>query len=209
MTSPAPVVLTGRRVRLVPLALSHVPALAEAAAGDRSTFGLTTVPDGVDATSRYVEGMLAEQAAGDRVPFVTILVDDGRVVGATTFLDLQYWPVDERPPGTPVVAEIGATWLVPSAQRTAVNTEAKLLMLMHAFETWRVQRVSLKTDARNARSRAAIERLGARFDGVLRRHSPASDGGLRDAAFYSILADEWPRVRKGLQSRLSQASTAG
>ena len=92
----------------------------------------------------------------------------------------------------PVVAEIGSTWLTPAAQRTPVNTEAKLLMLTHAFEVWRVQRVSLKTDARNARSRAAIERLGARFDGVLRRHSPAADIGLRDAAFYSIVDDSGP-----------------
>jgi RimJ/RimL family protein N-acetyltransferase len=203
LTGPAPVVLEGRWVRLEPLTIEHAPALAEAAAGDRSTFGLTSVPEGLDATRRYLEGLLAEQAAGVRLPFATVLAASGRVVGATTFLDLQYWAVDERPPGVPVVAEIGSTWLVPAAQRTPVNTEAKLLMLTHAFETWRAQRVSFKTDARNARSQAAIERLGAHADGVLRRHTPAADGGLRDAAFYSILLEEWPVVRAHLQSRLA------
>ena len=142
MIGPAPVVLEGRWVRLEPLTMEHAPALAEAAAGDRSTFGLTLVPEGLDATRRYVEGLLAEQAAGARMPFATVLAGSGRVVGATTFLDLQYWAVGERPSGAPVVAEIGSTWLVPAAQRTPVNTEAKLLMLTHAFETWRVQRVS-------------------------------------------------------------------
>ena len=117
-------------------------------------------------------------------------------------MDLQYWAVDEPAPGVPVVAEIGATWLAPSVQRTPVNTEAKYLLLRHAFETWRLQRVSLKTDARNARSRAAIERLGARFDGVLRRFSPAADAGLRDAAFFSILDFEWPEVKPRLESLL-------
>ena len=94
-------------MRLEPLTIEHAPALAEAAAGDRSTFGLTIVPEGLDATRRHVEGLLAEQAAGARLPFATVLAASGRVVGATTFLDLQYWAVDERPPGAPVVAEIG------------------------------------------------------------------------------------------------------
>jgi RimJ/RimL family protein N-acetyltransferase len=194
-------------VRLEPLAAVHAPALAAAAAGDRSTFGLTHVPDGAAEASSYVAEQLADAGTGSVLPFATVL-PDGEVVGATRFLDLQYWPVDDRPLDTPVVAEIGGTWLAPRVQRTPVNTEAKLLMLTHAFETWRVLRVSLKTDARNARSRAAIERLGARFDGVLRAHSPGADGGLRDAAFYSILAGEWPHVRQGLRRRLDGASTS-
>ncbi len=202
MTAPAPVVLTGRHVRLEPLTPDHVPGLAAAAAGDRSTFGLTPVPDGEAEAAAYVAGLLADAAQGLVLPFATVLAD-GEVVGATRFLDLQYWAVDDRPPGVPVVAEIGGTWLTPRVQRTAVNTEAKLLMLRHAFETWRVLRVSLKTDARNARSRAAIERLGARFDGVLRAQSPAADGGLRDSAYFSILAAEWPDVKAGLQARLA------
>jgi RimJ/RimL family protein N-acetyltransferase len=207
MTGPAPVVLGGRHVRLEPLTPAHAPALAAAAAGDRSTFGFTPVPDGDSAAASYVAGLLADAGRGLVLPFATLL-PDGEVVGATRFLGLEYWPVDEeRPPGVPVVAEIGGTWLAPKVQRTAVNTEAKLLMLTHAFETWRVLRVSLKTDSRNARSRAAIERLGARFDGVLRAHSPAADGGLRDTAFFSILATEWPSARQGLLARLHESST--
>jgi RimJ/RimL family protein N-acetyltransferase len=202
MTGPAPVVLAGRHVRLEPLTPAHAAGLAAVGAGDRSTFGLTPVPDDEHSASTYVAGLLVDAAAGSALPFATLL-PDGEVVGATRFLDLQYWPLgDDRPAGVPVVAEIGGTWLAPRAQRTAVNTEAKLLMLAHAFDTWRVLRVSLKTDARNARSRAAIERLGARFDGVLRAHSPAADGGLRDTAYYSILDTEWPMVRAGLESRL-------
>jgi len=200
VTGPAPVVLAGRHVRLEPLSLAHAAGLAAAGAGDRSTFGLTHVPDGDSPASGYIAALLADADAGSALPFATLL-PDGEVVGATRFLDLQYWPLgDARPRGVPVVAEIGGTWLAPRVQRTAVNTEAKLLMLTHAFETWRVRRVSLKTDARNARSRRAIERLGARFDGVLRAHSPAADGGLRDTAFYSIVDAEWPEVRARLTS---------
>jgi RimJ/RimL family protein N-acetyltransferase len=199
---PAPVVLAGRRVRLEPLTLDHASALAAAAAGDRSTFALTRVPDGIEDARAYIEDALGEAERGWSRPFATALGESGEVVGSTRFLDLQYWSVDERPPGVPVVAEIGATWLAPSVQRTTVNTEAKYLLLRHAFESWRVQRVSLKTDGRNARSRAAIERLGARFDGVLRRFSPAADAGLRDAAFFSILDSEWPAVKTHLESHL-------
>jgi RimJ/RimL family protein N-acetyltransferase len=202
MTRPAPVVLDGRHVRLEPLTPAHAPGLAAAGAGDRSTFGLTRVPDGDSDAAAYIAELLADAGSGSALPFATVL-PDGAVVGATRFLDLQYWPVDARPPGVPVVAEIGGTWLAPRVQRTPVNTEAKLLMLAHAFEVWRVRRVSLKTDARNERSRRAIERLGARFDGVLRAHMPAADGGLRDSAFYSILDAEWPAVRETLRSRLA------
>ena len=101
--------------------------------------------------------------------------------------------------------EIG-TWLAPDAQRTAINTEAKRLMLAHAFERWEVFRVSLKTDARNVRSRAAIERIGARLDGVMRAHSPAADGGARDVAYHSMLAREWPEAQARLDARLSRGA---
>jgi RimJ/RimL family protein N-acetyltransferase len=198
------VLLAGRHVRLEPLTPQHAPGLAAAGAGDRSTFALTPVPDGDTEASAYVAALLADADQGAVLPFATVL-PDGEVVGATRFLDLHYWPVDGRPAGVPVVAEIGGTWLSPRAQRTPVNTEAKLLMLTHAFTTWRVLRVSLKTDARNARSRAAIERLGARFDGVLRAHSPAADGGLRDSAYYSILDTEWPSIRDALTARLADS----
>ena len=110
-------------------------------------------------------------------------------------------PLQRRRPEFADALEIGSTWLAKPAQRTAVNTHAKLLMLTHAFEVWEVRRVMLKTDARNVRSRNAIERLGAKFDGVLRAHMPAFDGGVRDTAFYSIVATEWPTVKAALAKR--------
>ncbi len=100
------------------------------------------------------------------------------------------------------MAEIGSTWLAASAQRTPANTEAKLLMLRHAFDGWGVQRITLKTDARNARSRRAIERLGAQFEGIRRAHVPATDGSIRDTAYYSVLPKEWPTVQGNLVRRL-------
>jgi RimJ/RimL family protein N-acetyltransferase len=140
--------------------------------------------------------------------------DLGEVVGSIRFMSLEWWT---WPPGPisvageprradagepPDVAEIGHAWLVPSAQRTAVFTASALHLLAHAFDTWRVHRLVLKTDARNARSRAAIERLGGRFEGVLRAHLPAADGRVRDTAMFSIVRDEWAGVRKRLESAL-------
>jgi RimJ/RimL family protein N-acetyltransferase len=138
------------------------------------------------------------------------------IVGATRFLDLDVftWP-PPWPPGVgegpepsdenpPTVAEIGSTWYAPSAQRTGVNTACKLLMLTHAFETWGARRVTLKTDARNKASRASIDRIGGRFEGVRRAHTPASDGTIRDTAYFSIIADEWPAVRGHLRRLLTQ-----
>jgi RimJ/RimL family protein N-acetyltransferase len=205
------VTLPGRFVRLEPLAREHGPALAAAAAVDRSTFAYTWVPDGEDGAAAYVDDALAEEATGNHLPFAVVRLDGPRrdeVVGSTRFIDTAPWrwapayPERQRT-GVPDTVEIGHTWLGASAQRTAVNTEAKLLLLTHAFETWGVYRVRLKTDARNDRSRAAITRLGAQFDGVLRAHQPGADGTVRDTATFSIVADEWPTVRAGLQRRLA------
>ncbi|HEU5308866.1 MAG TPA: GNAT family protein [Acidimicrobiia bacterium] len=204
------VVLAGGVVTLRPMAIDDVDALAAAAAEDRSTYGFTPVPAGAAAMSEYVEGVLADERAGWALPFVTTLTADGRVVGSTRFLDLDDWRGERRVGGAPVgavgtprTAEIGGTWLAASVQRTAVNTEAKLLMLRHAFDTWDVERITFKTDARNARSRVAIERLGAHFEGIRRAHVRASDGGVRDSAYYSIVRDEWPGVRAALEGRLA------
>jgi N-acetyltransferase len=205
------VTLHGRFVRLEPLARDHGPALAAAAAVDRSTFAYTWVPDGEDGAAAYVDDALAEEAAGNHLPFAVVRLDGPRhdeVVGSTRFIDTAPWrwapayPERQRT-GVPDTVEIGHTWLGASAQRTVVNTEAKLLLLTHAFETWGVYRVRLKTDARNDRSRAAISRLGAQLDGVLRAHQPGADGTVRDSATFSIVADEWPAVRGGLQRRLA------
>jgi N-acetyltransferase len=202
------VILEGRHVRLEPLELRHVPALVAAASARRETFRLTTTPDGEAEAHAYVTAALEAHAAGVALPFATVSLPLGRVVGSTRFGNLERWTWPKGHPGAhadgaPDAGEIGWTWLAEEVQRTAVNTEAKRLMLAHAFETWRFHRVTLKTDVRNARSRAAIERLGARLDGVVRAHFPAVDGTLRDSASYSILAAEWPSVRAHLDARLA------
>ena len=209
VTVVRPVVLEGRHVRLEPLAPGHVHALLEVATGPRDTYGLTLVPGDEPAMVRYIQTALGDQEAGRALPFATLARATGRVVGTTRFGNIEFWAwppgnLNQRGEDRPDVAEIGWTWLAASAQRTPINTEAKLLMIAHAFETWRVHRVSLMTDARNERSRRAILRLGARFDGVLRAARPASDGAIRDTAAFSILEDEWPAVKRQLQSRLDQ-----
>lgn len=208
---PERVVLVGDVVVLRPLTLDDLDALVAAATEDRSTYGFTSVPDDTAAMRRYVDDALADEWTGWALPFVTTRRADDRVVGSTRFLDLDDW-LPRRVGGPPVgatgiprTAEIGGTWLAGSAQRTAVNTEAKLLMLRHAFDSWGVERITFKTDARNERSRAAIERLGARWEGIRRAHGPASDGAIRDSAYYSILRSEWPDVRDRVELRLRRA----
>ena len=204
-----PVTLEGRWVRLEPLGRAHAAGLLAAASGSRDTYGFTTVPATAGETAAYVDGALADQEAGRALPFATVDRPRGVVVGCTRLFNIEFWP---WPPGNPNqrgverpdVVEIGWTWLTASAQRTPINTEAKLLMLTHAFDRWRVHRVSLMTDARNQRSRQAILRLGARFDGILRAARPASDGAIRDTAAFSILEAEWPAVRANLEARLTQ-----
>ena len=201
------VTLQGRYVRLEPLSLAHVPALLDVARASRETFGLTFVPTDEPSMRQYVGAALADRAADRAVPFATIDRGTDEVVGSTRFGNIEFWA---WPPGHPLqrgthlpdVVEIGWTWLSRETQRTGINTEAKLLMLTHAFEAWRVHRVSLMTDARNHRSRDAIARLGASFDGVLRASRVAADGGIRDTAAYSILDAEWPRVKTALLNRL-------
>jgi len=206
----APVLLAGRHVRLEPLALAHVPGLLAAAAGPRETFLWTFVPAAEQAMHAYVEAALADQREGRGIPFATVDAGTGKVIGSTRFCNVERWPWPAgsprlRPPGFADAVEIGYTWLHSSAQRSAINTEAKRLMLGHAFEAWDVHRVTLKTDERNARSRAAIERIGGRLDGLLRGHMPGSDGSVRTSAVYSIVASEWPSVRARLDARLAAA----
>jgi RimJ/RimL family protein N-acetyltransferase len=208
-TRVQPLVLEGRHVRLEPLGVGHARDLLAAARGPRETYAFTTVPADEPSMVGYIEAALRDQEAGRALPFATVAKATGRVVGSTRFGNIEFWPwlpgnANQRGRDVPDVVEIGWTWLAADVQRTPVNTEAKLLMLAHAFETWRVHRVSLMTDARNERSRRAILRLGARFDGVLRAARPASDGGIRDTAAFSILEDEWPAVKTQLQSRLNQ-----
>ena len=196
--------LNGAVVRLDPLALDHAVALTESATEDRSTFGYTHVPGDLPAMRDAMIGLLAEREQGLCIPFTQVRVADDRPVGMTRFLTLRR----DRPDVPPFAVEVGGTWLAASAQRSAINTEAKLLLFAHAFERWNVARVDLKTDARNERSRAAIARLGARFEGVLRNWQPSlvagEEGRQRDSALYSIIAEEWPEVRRRLRRRLGR-----
>jgi RimJ/RimL family protein N-acetyltransferase len=205
MLPVGPVTLADEVVALQPLSMDHARGLMEAVSSRRETYALTHVPASIDAMRAYVELALAEQTRGVSVPFATCEARSERVVGCTRFMNIERWAWP--PPGSPLqrsaeyadAVEIGSTWLAHDAQHTAINTHAKLLMLTHAFEGWEVRRVMLKTDARNVRSRTAIERLGARPDGVLRANMPAFDGAVRDTAFYSILAAEWPEVKTRLR----------
>ena len=204
----APVALEGRVVRLEPLAPGHLKPLLAAASGPRDTYGFTSVPGSEAEIEAWAATAFADRDAGRAMPFATVQRASGRVVGTTRFGNIEFWP---WPPGNPHqrgadlpdVVEIGWTWLTADAQRTAVNTEAKLLMLTHAFETWHVHAVRLQTDARNERSRNAIMRIGARFDGVVRVSRVASDGVIRDTAVFSIIEAEWPEAKARLQARLA------
>ena len=195
--------LAGDVVRLEALSAKHVDDLLAASSERRDTYGWTTVPRGRDEVERYIGALLDAVAEGETVAFAQVRLADGRAVGVTRFLTLRYRNARST---TPYAVEIGGTWLAASAQGTALNTEAKLLLLTHAFDVWGTGRVDLKTDARNERSRAAIEAIGATFEGVLRcwqpSHALGEDGLLRDSAIYSIVADEWPDVRGRLEERL-------
>jgi len=188
--------LGGRFVLLRPLALADVGEMQAVAAGPRETFTWTHVPT-PEEVPEYVSGAVAEMEAGRALVFATCLAS-GELVGCTRFFDFQSWTREVD------ACEIGYTWLAQKAQRTPVNTEAKLLMLAHAFETWRCVRVTLKTDERNQRSRRAIERLGAHLDGILRAYQQGADGAPRNTAYYTILAGEWPEVESGLLGLLAR-----
>lgn len=199
MKQPRPVTLTGRFVRLEPLGDQHRDDLEAAAAEDPDALrygALQLTLMGWDAWYREAGAGIAD---GRYVAWATIALDTGRAVGSTRFGDIDV--PSER-------VEIGWTWLAPSRWRTAVNSEAKLLQLTYAFDELGAGRVALKTDARNARSQAAIERLGGMREGVLRRHLRMPDGFIRDTVYYSILRDEWPPVRERLTSRLYGSPSA-
>ncbi len=201
----ASLVLEGRHVRLLPLSADHVDDLLAAATGDRSTFGYTLVPADRGAMATWIQRSLRQRDQGGHLPFATYSVALGRLVGSTRYYDIETWEwATGRPDAGRTVdrANIGHTWLDPAVQRSPVNTEAKLLMLDHAFGAWRARAVRLWTDVRNARSRAAIARLGCTLDGVLRCDRPGVDGSVRDSAVYSMLAAEWPAHRLRLAGRL-------
>jgi N-acetyltransferase len=207
---PEPVPLEGRFVRLLPLRLDHAADLLDVALDDRGSFTLTPVPWDETSMVSYLERALAEREAGHHLPYATWSVESRRIVGTTRFYDLTSWdwssipagPEGGRPSRRYDLASIGYTWLHPSAQRTRINTEAKLLMMAEAFDRWNVVALHMQTDARNARSRAAISRLGFTLDGVLRADKAGADGTVRDSAAFSMTAAEWPVHRARLTDRL-------
>ncbi|MCE4554712.1 GNAT family N-acetyltransferase [Roseateles cellulosilyticus] len=190
-----PVELAGGPVRLVPLTVDHVPGLQAAAAdGELWNLRITSVPAPQE-TLAYVETALAGQAAGHRLPFAVLDAATGEVLGSTSYHDIV--PAIDR-------LEIGYTWYARRVQRSAVNTTAKLLLLTHAFETLGAQLVGWRTDNFNHASQRAIERLGAKRDGVLRHHALRRDGTVRDTVMYSLARGEWPEVKAHLQWQLTR-----
>jgi RimJ/RimL family protein N-acetyltransferase len=204
-----PFVLEGRHVRLERLELHHVePLVAAAAAGNDDLYRWSVVPRTAADMKKYVETAIAWRESGKAVPFAVVRLADNTIVGSTRFFDIENYP---WPAGNPLhgrtapdVCEIGYTWYTPSAIRTAVNTECKFLMLRHAFEKWRALRVCLHTDARNERSRAAIQRIGSKFEGILRAYRMAVDFTPRDSARFSIVAAEWPEVKQKLEQMVAR-----
>jgi RimJ/RimL family protein N-acetyltransferase len=203
----APTMLSGAHVRLEPLSRSHIEGLLAAAREDLSLYRWSAIPASVMEMAQYVDAAIAVRDEGSALPFATIRIADGAVIGSTRFFLIERWA---WPAGHTVArhvgpdgCEIGYTWLGASAIRTAANTEAKLLMLSHAFDTWQVHRVCFHTDVRNERSRQALDRLGAKFEGVLRAHRLSADLAPRDSARYSIITAEWPDVKRRLQGLLA------
>jgi RimJ/RimL family protein N-acetyltransferase len=191
----APVTLGNAAVALEPLLRHHAVSLADAAAdGELWNLWYTSVPK-PESVGSYIEKALLAQAAGHELPFVIRLRESGRVVGSTRYLHI----VEEHKR-----LEIGSTWIAKSFQGTVVNSATKLLLLEHAFGELSMNRVEFLTHARNAQSRAALLKLGASQEGILRHHKVLPDGSLRDSVVFSILASEWPAVREILGKRIGQ-----
>jgi RimJ/RimL family protein N-acetyltransferase len=188
-----PITLEGNHVRLAPLSLAHRDGLIDAAGdGELWNTKVTIIPD-AKGMADYIQSALDGQSKGQVLPFVIIRKSTNNIVGSTRFYDMS--AKDRK-------CTIGYTWLAKSVQRTPVNSECKLLLLTHAFETWNCVRVELVTDVLNQQSRAAILRLGAKQEGILRKHLILPSGRVRDSVFFSITDDEWPEVKQGLLSRL-------
>ena len=189
----SPITLSGQHVRLEPLRTAHAESLVAAASDGELWNSLVTVVPDRSTVSGYIEAALRGQAQGHELPFVIVRTRSGEVVGTTRFYEIV--AADRR-------VAIGYTWLSQSAQRTAINTEAKLLMLTHAFEHWECLRVELLTDVLNEQSRTAILRLGAKQEGTLRRHMIMPNGRIRDSVCFSIITEEWPEVKARLVTKL-------
>jgi RimJ/RimL family protein N-acetyltransferase len=201
-------ILQGQWVRLEPLENIHAEGLADAAASDDSLYRWSPVPQGIKEVELYIQTALALRETGSALAFAIVRQEDGKVIGSTRFFNIESWAWAEKSPRHgrifPDACEVGYTWLARSAVRTAANTEAKLLLLRMAFEKWQVFRVCFHADVRNERSRAAIERIGGKMEGILRAHRLAVDQIPRDSARFSILLSEWPEVKQRLETFLDR-----
>jgi RimJ/RimL family protein N-acetyltransferase len=196
----APVTLEGNHVRLEPLTLGHHAALCEVALDPELWRWTTANVETPEDLRRYIEAALRQQQSGSALPFVTIERASGRPVGSTRFGSIE--PEHRR-------VEIGWTWIGRAWQRTAINTEAKYLMLRHAIENWGCIRVELKTNALNERSRRAILRIGAKEEGTFRKHMISERGVPRDTVYFSILDGEWPEVKARLEEMMRRGGAPG
>ena len=191
----SPVVLEGAQIRLEPLREDHVAALVAGSVGHGLFRYYPYALEGEDELRAYLAAGLAGLEAGTALPFATVARESGAVIGSTSFLAIDR---------THRRLEIGATWLMPGAQRTAANTEAKYLQLRHCFEQLGCIRVEFKTDERNARSRAALARIGAQQEGIFRAHMRMPDGFLRNSVWFSVIASDWPDVKRKLEGLLAR-----
>jgi RimJ/RimL family protein N-acetyltransferase len=192
--NPQPITLTGTRVQLQPLSESHLDPLSEVGLDPDLWKWIPIQVIDRDQMLRYIQSALAEQQKGVSIPFATIDRASNKVVGSTRFMSIDV--PNKR-------LEIGATWIAKPWQRTAINTEAKYLMMRHAFETLGCNRLEWKTDALNTQSRNAILRLGAKQEGIFRHHVVTWTGRLRDSVYFSVIAPEWPEVKKGLEAKIN------
>jgi RimJ/RimL family protein N-acetyltransferase len=190
-----PVILEGRKVRLEPLALEHIPRLAEVALDPAIWQWTIARPTDEAGLGAWAEAALANRAAGSEFPFVTLEASTGRPIGSSRFMNIV---LEHRR------VEIGWTWVAPAWQRTGANREAKLLMLGHAFDTLGCRRVEFKTDSLNEPSRTALLAIGAQYEGIFRNHMVMPDGRMRHSAYYSVIDEEWPAVRAGLERSLAR-----
>jgi RimJ/RimL family protein N-acetyltransferase len=189
-----PCTLEGRNIRLVPLHEAHADGLLQAAQHEEIWAWMSATPTSMAALREWLAAAFRAQAAGLEYAFTVVRMEDGRVLGSTRYMEVQ---------AAHRGLEIGWTWYEPAVWGTLVNPEAKYLLLRHAFESWGAIRVQLKTDLRNLRSQAAIARLGAVREGVLRQHRIRRDGTRRDSVMFSIIDREWPAVKAGLEGRLN------
>jgi N-acetyltransferase len=208
------VTLSGRMLRLEPLTRDHIEPLAAAAAAETPAqsddlYTWTIVPRGMEEAAEYVNTALQWRDAGTAIPYAIVRQSDNAVIGSTRYFDAERWawPAGHERHGSPYpdVAEIGYTWFARSAIRTGANTEAKFLMFQQAFEVWKALRISLKTDARNLRSQAAMARLGCKLEGTLRAQKLAPDFTVRDSVRFSIIAAEWPETKQHILSLVRPA----